>query len=273
MFRASRPTFLAILLVAPALYCQEPQSRPTTRDDTRWEKGLERAARKLIATKEFQRQHKDLERANYGGSVRLRHSLLEKYFPDQRFYFVDLHIWHDKRAPHNLLHEYCLAILSTKNKAGIAYGRSELKSLDYLKASDVRARTQAQAAEVHELQHLLDSIGGGTCQSQTPISEQRIYKQFGLGFPKAEQPSRKRMIPKVVEAGSKRYAVTCNEHCDDWRMPVTLSYRMLTFDKETGKLLGITARKGKTFQHNEYSRELRDKEYAAFLTELAQEKG
>ncbi len=198
--------------------------------------------------------------------------MLEKYFPDRRFYLVELRIQCDKQPPRNLLHQYCLTVLRTKDRKGTTYNRGELKALEYLKASNVRARTAIQAGEVHELEQVLDSIGGGDSQPGTPLSKQKLYKRHALGFPKPEKPLTKRLVPTVVEAGSKRYAVTCYARCDDWNMPTTLSYRLLTFDKKTGKLLGVTARRGKTFPNKEYSKEAQNREYAAFLDRLAQEK-
>lgn len=51
MSRATSPTFLAVLVFATGLSSQEPDSRPTSRDDASWEKGLRQAAAKLIASK------------------------------------------------------------------------------------------------------------------------------------------------------------------------------------------------------------------------------
>jgi hypothetical protein len=272
MFRATQPTFLALLVLASGLCCQEPGSRPTTRDDPAWEKGLKQAAAKLIASKKTEQWRRDYSGATYGGSTRLRHPLLEKYFPDRRFYFVQLRVPDPKVLHNGILHDYRLTILKTKDKTGTTYRRGDLKALDYLKANDVRARTGTQAVEIHELRQILVSLCAGSSQPHTPLSKKSLYKRHGLGFPKPQKPNTQRMTAKAVEAGSRRYAVACWERCDDWNMPVTLSYRLLAFDKKTGKLLGMSARRGKTFANKDYNQKVREREYAAFLKELAQEK-
>ncbi|MHC5071848.1 MAG: hypothetical protein ACYTGO_15340, partial [Planctomycetota bacterium] len=141
MLRVLQPSFLALLVFVPTLDCQEPRSRPTTSRPSQWEKGLERAAAMLIASKKLQTWHRDYKGARYAGGTRLQHPLLEKYFPDRRFYFVELRIQHDKKRPRRLLHEYCLTILRAKDKAGTTYGRGQFNALKYLKASNVCART------------------------------------------------------------------------------------------------------------------------------------
>jgi len=272
MFRATPPTLLALLIFAAGLSSQDPGSRPTTKDDGSWEKGLKQAAAKLIATKRLEKWQPDYSEAKYGGSTRLRHPLLEKYFPDRRFYFVQLRVPNPKVLHNRTVHDYCLTILSNKDKTGASHRRGLFKALEYLKASDVRARTGTQAVEVHELRQILESLGGGDSQPHTPLSKENLYRRHGLGFPKAMEPNTKRMPAKPVEAGSKRYAVACWERCDDWNMPVTLSYRLLAFDKKTGKLLGVSARRGKTFPNKDYNQKVRNREYTAFLQELAREK-
>lgn len=272
MFRATQSPLLALLVFAAGVPSQEPGSRPTTRDDPAREKGLRQAAAKLIATKRLEKWQQDYTGAKYGGSTRLRHPLLEKYFPDRRFYFVELHVPNAKVLHNRIVHEYCLTILSNDDKTGTSYRRGVFKALEYLKASDVRARTGTEAVEVHELRQILESLGGGDSQRHTPLSKENLYRRHGLGFPEPQKPLTQRMPAKPVEAGSKRYAVACWERCDDWNMPVTLSYRLLAFDKETGKLLGVSGRRGKTFPNKNYNQKVRDREYAAFLAGLAREK-
>ncbi len=286
MFRPAPTSLLSVLAIAVSAVtsvssvsaaCQEPpsrptQSRPTTRQDAEWEAGLEAAAAALIADKEFRQAHRDFEWAKHTGATWLRHPLLEKYFPDRRFYFVELQIQHDKNPRTSLVHEYCLNIMNGKDQTGRIYTRGQFKALECLKAHKVRARTTTQAIEVHQLLYLLDHLGGGCSQPSRPIPKQALYKKFSLGFPKPHKPRHTPQVPKVVETGSKRYAVTCRAQCDDWNMPVTLTYRLLAFEKKSGKLIGVEGRTGKTFPNKAFNTKVQDREYATFLDQLAQEK-
>ncbi len=283
MFRPAPTSLLCVLAIAVSAVtsvspaCQEPpsrptQSRPTTKQDAEWESGLEAAAAALITDKGFKQAHRDFEWARHSGATHLRHPLLEKYFGGRRFYFIELQVQYDKNPRSSLSHEYCLNIMNGKDQTGRIYTRGQFKALEYLKVHKVRARTTTQAIEVHQLLHLLDHLGGGCSQPGRPIPKQALYKKFSLGFPKPHKPHHTRQLPKVVETGSKRYAVTCRAQCDDWDMPVTLTYRLLGFEKKSGMLIGVEGRTGKTFPNKAFNTKIQDREYATFLDQLAQEK-
>jgi hypothetical protein len=55
-------------------------------------------------------------------------------------------------------------------------------------------------------------------------------------------------------------------------MPVTLSYRLLAFDADSGRVLGVETREGETFAQDAFDQDVQHRAFDAFVEKLAHEK-
>lgn len=233
-----------------------------------WREACRRAAGDLIESDAVGKGYPQApESARYGGATRLRHPLLARYFADRRFYFVEVQTENGGTTSH----EYFLTVVGPGREAAVAFERGGFDAFEFVKARDVRARSAEEVVAVHALIRLLELVGGGCGQSGTPLRGPALARRFGLGFPEpVPQPALQ--VPRVVETPSRRYAVTCGAHSDDWDMPVTLRYQLLGFDAENGRLLSAEERAGETFASQAFDEGVQERAFDAWLEELARAK-
>lgn len=196
------------------------------------------ATEKVIRSDAWSKGHPGRTDAAIAGVRRLSTTALETSFPNHEFWIVETVDRNDRDQDRWARdHTFGLAIVDEKARKTTYYGRRGFDAERFWRLHGPRPESLEQAVAAEELLHDLGRIGGGTA---TPGAGMRdaitldhfLRKLHLLGT----ERTRMRGPSRVVDGKASWHVIRWRLRADDWDMPVSLGFRVVSFRKSDGAL-------------------------------------
>lgn len=196
------------------------------------------AARAAIRSETWARRHPGRTDAGVCGVRRLSHASLDRRFPTRQLWIVET-VDRNDRSDQRFVrdHTFALAVLDLSTSTAAYHQRGDFDADAFWRTLARPPRSLAEAVSAEEDLHDLGAIGRGTSLPgrglRNAISLDGLRHRLGILPPEREQ---KRGRKEPIEGKKRWHILSWRLHADDWDLPVSIRFSVISFDRTTGAL-------------------------------------